>query len=64
MSRLISVKKSCCICGFESEQKELLSTSEFESSDLDMRPGNPRRSTMQHWVESCSNCGYVNEDIH
>jgi len=64
MSRFVTVKKSCCICGFESEQKELLSTSEFESSDLDMRPGNPRRSTMQHWVESCSNCGYVNEDIH
>jgi len=33
------------------------------SPDLDMRPGEPTRSTLQHWVQTCAGCGAVAADL-
>ena len=32
--------------------------------DLDMRPGEPTRSTMARWVQACRGCGAAAPDLH
>ncbi|MDO5478170.1 MAG: hypothetical protein Q4G23_03300 [Clostridia bacterium] len=42
----------------------LTGTNTFEgSSDLDLRPPEVQRSTMEFWLDECENCTYINEDI-
>lgn len=31
--------------------------------DLDLRPGEPQRSYLEHWVRECPHCGYCNASI-
>ena len=57
------VEEICFICKKPSEQTILLSTNQFGSSDLDLRPPEMRRSTMIWWVQECPHCGYVNSNI-
>ncbi len=57
------VEEICFICKKTSEQTILLSTNQFGSSDLDLRPPEMRRSTMIWWVQECPHCGYVNSNI-
>lgn len=33
------------------------------SPDLDLRPGEPTRSTLQRWVQTCEGCGAVAPDL-
>ena len=33
------------------------------SPDLDLRPGEPARSTLPHWVQTCQGCGAVAPDL-
>ncbi len=33
------------------------------SPDLDLRPGEPTRSTLAHWVQTCPGCGAVAPDL-
>jgi len=51
-------KETCAVCGAASEQTQLLSTSVFGASDLDGRPPEMLRSTMEWWVQRCPRCGY------
>jgi len=53
----------CSVCGEESFQQELASTNMMGSSDLDGRPPEMMRSTMDTWVESCPSCGYCATDL-
>jgi hypothetical protein len=34
-----------------------------QAPDLDLRPGEPVRSTMARWLEACPHCGYAAPDI-
>lgn len=53
----------CSVCGKESEQDVLISSNEFGSMDLDTRPPEMMRSTMETWLQECPHCGYVNTEI-
>jgi len=52
----------CGVCGhpvrpsFRAPQPEL-------APDLDMRPGEPARSTLSRWLQTCRGCGAVAEDL-
>jgi hypothetical protein len=54
---------SCAVCGLVSEQTSLASTSAFGSPDLDSRPPELKRSTMDYWLERCPHCGYCASTI-
>ena len=55
--------KTCALCGHESTFAVLGSTNAFGSPDLDLRPPEMQRSTMEYWVEACESCGYRSHDI-
>ena len=52
----------CGVCGnpsraaFRAPQPEI-------APDLDMRPGEPARSTLRDWIQVCSRCGAAAPDL-
>ena len=54
----------CAVCGEESFQTGLASSNEFGSPDLDTRPPEMYRSTMNMWLQRCPRCNYVAEDLN
>lgn len=62
MSAAPASKPVCGVCGhpvrppFRAPQPEI-------APDLDMRPGEPTRSTLRDWLQTCRNCGAVAEDL-
>ena len=63
MTLLFETSMLCAICSGHVEQKSILSTSAWGSSDLDMRPAKPERSTLPCWVQYCEFCKYCAPDI-
>lgn len=63
MSMPINIERMCAICGKMSEQMVLASTNRFGPPDLDLRPPEMERSTMDWWIEECPHCGYVSPDL-
>jgi hypothetical protein len=55
--------KSCALCGTQATYKSVGSSSSFGSSDLDTRPPELVRSTMEMWVTRCPSCGYCAPDV-
>lgn len=53
----------CVICSESSIQEIVDSTNAFGSPDLDTRPPEMERSTINTWIQRCPNCGYCNSDI-
>ena len=53
----------CYVCGKESKQTVLGSTNSFGSSDLDLRPPEMMRGTMEYWAHECPYCGYITKNI-
>ena len=53
----------CYVCGKESKQTVLGSTNSFGSSDLDLRPPEMMRGTMEYWAHECPYCGYIARGI-
>lgn len=53
----------CYVCGKESKQTVLGSTNSFGSPDLDLRPPEMMRGTMEYWAHECPYCGYIAENI-
>lgn len=53
----------CYVCGKESKQVVLGSTNSFGSSDLDLRPPEMMRGTMEYWAHECPYCGYIAKNI-
>jgi len=49
----------CSLCGKISKQPVLLSSNQFGYQDLDLRPSEMYRSTINTWVLECPHCGYV-----
>ncbi|WP_353210180.1 hypothetical protein [Rhodovarius sp.] len=54
---------TCAVCGSESRQVMFRAGAPEQAPDLDLRPGEPLRSTMGHWLQQCPRCGYAAPDI-
>lgn len=64
MSLPVSVNIKCGNCGCEHEYMDWASTHSFGSPDLDTRPSEDYRFTLnQLLVKKCNNCGYCSSDI-
>lgn len=63
MTTIISVEHTCSVCGTKTKYDVLGSTNSFGSPDLDMRPPEMQRSTMDMWIQECPNCGYISEEV-
>lgn len=63
MTTMATVECVCSVCGAKNEYWVLASTNAFGSSDLDLRPPEMQRSTMDYWVQECPECGYVSEEV-
>jgi hypothetical protein len=53
----------CGVCGTESRHPPFRPSPPEQAPDLDLRPGEPVRSTMARWLQQCPNCGYAAPDI-
>jgi hypothetical protein len=53
----------CGVCGTESRHPPFRPNPPEQPPDLDLRPGEPVRSTMARWLQQCPGCGYAAPDI-
>ncbi len=53
----------CAVCGTGSRQTPFRPGLPEQAPDLDLRPGEPVRSTMARWLQQCPNCGYAAPNI-
>lgn len=60
MTRLCRSRYTCCKCGAEDTYEVILATDQRGKPDLDFRPPESYRSTMEQWLQRCEACGYVN----
>ena len=63
MTLVARIDVPCGHCGQTSEQAVLRTTNAFGSPDLDFRPPEMRRSTMDTWLQLCPHCGYCAADL-
>ncbi|MBE6857426.1 MAG: hypothetical protein E7500_08435 [Ruminococcus sp.] len=54
---------TCSVCGKKSEHSIIKNSSAPDAPDLDLRPSEPHRSSMEYWVMECPHCGYCNDII-
>lgn len=54
---------TCAVCSHQSQVRTMGSTNAFGSMDLDTRPPEMRRSTMDMWVYACPSCGHCATDL-
>ncbi len=54
---------TCAVCGEQSEQEVMYSTSSYGSSDIDGRPHGLARTSLGFYIQQCPHCGYVNSSI-
>ena len=53
----------CAVCGTGSRQPPFRPGPPEQAPDLDLRPGEPVRSTMARWLQQCPSCGYAAPNI-
>lgn len=53
----------CAVCGTSSRQPPFRPDPPEQAPDLDLRPGEPVRSTMARWLQQCPSCGYAAPNI-
>ena len=58
-----SLPVHCGLCGSLSTQAIAKAADSREAPDLDTRPGEPLRSTINCWMQQCRECGYASSDI-
>lgn len=63
MSNFIVSQVKCAICGKESHQNVILSTSSFGKPDLDLRPRGMARELLTKELQVCPHCSYSYHDI-
>ncbi len=63
MTMINEIDEKCAVCGKPSPQPVLLSTNSMGYPDLDLRPPEMQRSTMNTWIHECPHCGYVASDL-
>jgi len=54
---------ACAVCGTESRQPAFRPLPPEQAPDLDMRPGEPLRGSIDRWLQQCPRCGYAAPDI-
>lgn len=59
MTLIDEVKMKCSVCGKSSLQPVLMSSNQMGYQDMDTRPSEMYRSTMEKWILECPHCGYV-----
>lgn len=64
MTTIMPIPVKCPVCENEFEIYVLGSTNAWGAPDLDLRPPEMQRSTMDKWVHECPNCGYVTSDFN
>lgn len=63
MTTMCETEVSCAVCGEISQICEMVSTNSCGPSDLDGRPAEMKRSTIDYWVYRCPSCGYCAPDL-
>jgi hypothetical protein len=63
MTLIDFIEAKCVVCGAKDKYYEAMSTNAFGYPDLDTRPPEMARSTLQLDVQRCKNCGYCASDI-
>lgn len=63
MTLMYEKRKKCAVCRKRSKYSLLRSTNAFGYKDLDTRPPEMERSTINLWVQRCPYCGYCAPDI-
>ncbi|HXG77527.1 MAG TPA: hypothetical protein VNJ53_13255 [Gaiellaceae bacterium] len=63
MTTSMPVLVRCALCGGESHQNVLSSTSTFGPPDLDLRPNGPARWALGFRIQRCPSCGYCAANI-
>ena len=63
MTMPLEIERKCAVCGATSEYTILFSSFSYACPDLDLRPSEKHRSTMNMWVHECPKCGYVSGDV-
>ena len=63
MTTIAKQTTRCFVCGTENEFCVVVSTNSFGPTDLDTRPPEMKRSTMNYWVQTCPSCGYSATDV-
>ena len=53
----------CGVCGQTSRQPVFRPIPPEQAPDLDLRPGEALRGTMDRWLQQCPHCGYAAPDI-
>jgi len=53
----------CAVCDRDAEVMMIGSTNQFGSPDLDFRPPEMMRSTMESWLHECPGCAYCAESL-
>lgn len=59
MTLIDNIEFECSVCHQSSRQPVLMSTNSFGAPDLDLRPSEMQRSTMNTWIMECPHCGHV-----
>jgi len=54
---------TCAVCGTESQQGGIASTSSFGPPNLDLREDFVRRGVMNAWIQECPGCRFVANDL-
>lgn len=57
------IEVTCAVCTTKSEQTVIGSTNTMGAPDLDLRPAEMQRSTMEFWVQECPHCSYCTDDL-
>ena len=63
MTIIREFEEKCSVCGKSSPHPVLMSTNSMGYADLDLRPPEMQRSTMNTWIKECPHCGYVASDL-
>ena len=63
MTIITKFEKKCSVCGRTSLQPVLGSTNTWGYPDIDLRPPEMQRSTIDTWLVECPHCGYVASNI-
>lgn len=63
MTIIREFEKKCFVCGKTSLQPVLASTNTWRYPDIDLRPPEMQRSTMDTWIVECPHCGYVASNL-
>lgn len=51
----------CSVCGGKSTHPVIKKSDASGAPDLDLRPSEPHRSSMEYWAMECPHCGYCND---